>query len=146
VALTSQTARCQLIWLQAGQVANSITLLSGTTALAGGNHQQFGLYDTNMNRLAVTNDDTSNAWSANTAKTLSLTGAYTVTTTGSYYVVVLVDATTTPSLTGAGIPAAVAQLLTPVLLGNSTAAITSLPASIAAPSGAALNSFYGYVS
>lgn len=86
------------IVIPGGVAVNTITFLSGTTALATGTNQWFALYDTSRAKLAVTADDTSTAWGTNTFKTLTLSATYTPSVDTAVYVGVMVAATTVPSL------------------------------------------------
>lgn len=87
------------IQLPKGLSITTITFYSMTTALSVGANQWFALLDLNLAKLAVTADDTSTAWAANTAKTLTITGGPWVTTyAGIYYLAIMVKATTPPSL------------------------------------------------
>jgi len=95
--LGSGSLRGVLVDLKAGQVITNISWQAGSTALSGGSHQWFALLNAAGVVLAVTSDDTSNAWAASTAKTLNLTTPYTILTTGGYYVAKCVVATTMPT-------------------------------------------------
>jgi hypothetical protein len=97
--ITSGRQHLTLIWLPAGTV-NSITFVSYSTAATSPTNQWFTLYDSARTRLAVTNDDTTTAWAANTAKTLTISGGYTIATEGYYYVGIVVAAATPPTLAG----------------------------------------------
>lgn len=154
IAVTSGTLLLARILLPAGVPITSIAVASGTTALATGTHQWFGLYDKNLNQLAVTSDDTSNAWSASTIKKLPIAataaGAASVYVTpysGLYYVGVLVAATTPPSLVGMGFSGTMGSTA-PTIVGSSDtgqAAPPAFPHQAAAPSNTG-NLFYAYVS
>lgn len=86
--------------LLAGQTVNNITFYSGTTAVVTPTHQWFSLYDASGNKLAVTSDDTTTAWAAQTEKTLALTAPFTVTSSGLYYFGCTVAAATVPTMCG----------------------------------------------
>jgi hypothetical protein len=88
------------IYLPSGLAISSITFFSGATALVTGSNQWFALYNSALAKLAVTADDTSTAWGANAAKTLTISGGYTTTASGLHYVGICVVASTVPSLTG----------------------------------------------
>jgi hypothetical protein len=127
--LATQRVSLFAIDLPAGLVVASITFVSGGTALATGSHQYFGLYDSSRNLLRASNDDTSTAWGATTAKTLSLTSSFTTTYSGLHYVGILIEASTMPTLHGVA-PTAVSligSVLTPILTGTSSTGQTSLP-------------------
>jgi hypothetical protein len=81
-----------------GDSISIIGFWSGTTALSGGTHLAFGLYDGAGTKLYQSTDDTSPAWAANTYKEKSLTSTYPVTASGVYYVGITVTASTMPSI------------------------------------------------
>lgn len=117
--LLSGRAHYVAVPLAAGQVISSITFVSGTQAAVTPTNQWFSLYSlsgTTLSKLAVTNDDTSTAWAANSAKTLSIASPYTITATGTYYLGIMVAAGTVPSLQAATVSATV-QALPPIVCG-----------------------------
>lgn len=122
------------IYLRAGQTINSITFVSGSTPLSVGSNQWFSLYSSARAKLAVTNDDTSTAWAANTPKTLTLASAYPVTASGLYYLGITVVATTVPTLRGNTTLANVTTIA-PILAGSSSGSLTN-PASAPDPAAA----------
>ena len=73
------------IWLPGATIITSITFVSGTTAVITPTNQLFGIFDDSAGSsggsgyalLRASNNDTSTAWAADTAKTLSLTSTYT---------------------------------------------------------------------
>src|SRR4051812_3187548 len=69
------TAWATPISLPGGFVVTSITFVSGTTAGATLTHQWFALANSSLKIVAATSDDTSTAWGASTAKTLSIATA-----------------------------------------------------------------------
>lgn len=90
------------IFLPKGLSVTTISFWSMTTAVSVGANQWFALFDSTRAKLAVTADDTSTAWAANTKKTLTVTsGPYVTTTTGWYYLGIMIKATTCPSLAAA---------------------------------------------
>lgn len=130
-ALLSGRLTLGTIGLRAGDVIRTATFLSATTALATGTNQWFALFDANRNRVAITNDDTSTAWAANTAKTLTFATPYEVPDTGLYYLGIMVAATTVPTLAGIGHlagPGAVIANLPPIQCGSADTGLTN-PAS-----------------
>lgn len=144
--LSSGRLSLQAIWIPAGVTITSISFWSATTAGATLTNQLFGLYDGSLNRLAVSNNDTSTAWAANSRKTLTLTSTFTTTYSGLYYLGIMVAATTVPTLKGntaktngalgAGAPS---------MGGTSnTGLTTTLPATATAP-GLVTTSFWGCV-
>jgi hypothetical protein len=132
---------------------SSITFVAGSVALAGGNHQIFGIFDddagttsgTAYTLLRGTTDDTSTAWAASAKKTLGLTSGYNPTRSGLHYLGILVDATTVPALQGSGANSGAAAAITPLLSGTSSTGRTSLPSPAAAPA-AANNRIWAWVS
>lgn len=125
----SGTLNMQLIALRAGWLVSNITLCSATTAAGTPTHYLFGLYDSALNRLATSADQTSTAWAANTVKTLAMTAPYRVPTSGIYYIGYFMAAGTVPTLKGNTAKTG-AQLAgtAPILQGtSSTGLTTSLP-------------------
>lgn len=114
--------------LSAGKTVSSISFLSGTTALATGTNQWFGLFNSSRAALRFTSNDTSTAWAANTAKTLNLTSSYTIMETALYYIGIMVAATTVPSLCGVGATAAAIHTLPPIISGTCDTGLTTVPA------------------
>lgn len=148
LALTSGTMYLAAgLVLPANRAVSTITVVTGTQALATGTHQWFALYSKALALLGVTADDTSTAWAASSPKTLTLASPYTPTVDTEVYVGVLVTATTMPFLVrdgGSGTPATLA----PVMGGTSSTGLTTpatAPATAAALSGSAY-SIYAYVS
>ena len=132
--LSSGRLSLYAIALPAGKTIKAITFRSGTTALATGTNQWFGLFDSTRAQLALTDDDTSTAWAANTLKTKSFAAPFVTTYSGLYYVGILVAATTVPSLYGFAGNSTIAGLA-PVLKGTSSTGLTN-PASCPNPAGA----------
>lgn len=100
VTLTSGRLHLAAIHLEADDVVSTITFWSGTTAIATGSNQWFGLFDRARTKLAVTADDSNTAWAANSAKTLTLATPHRATYSGLHYVGICVVAATPPTLTG----------------------------------------------
>lgn len=88
------------VYLAAGQVVNSISFCSATTAGGTLTAQWFGLYSPALAKLAITADDTSTAWAANTRKTLAFATPYKALVSGDVYAAINVTATTVPTLLG----------------------------------------------
>jgi hypothetical protein len=126
--LTSTTLQMTAIPLLKGQTVTSVTFVSGTTALSAGSNQWAALFDGSRNKVAISADDTSTAWGANTAKTFTMTTPYTATATGTYYVGLMVKATTVPTLLGNNSASTVLSALAPILNGTSDTALSN-PAS-----------------
>lgn len=118
--------------------AYSVGHISFTSSGAGATltHWWFGLYDNNLNQLAVTADQLSAAWAASTEQKLAVAttaaGAattFTTTYTGLYYLGIMVAASTRPSLMAAGMLSNVGGLVAaPILAGPSDSAQTTPPA------------------
>jgi hypothetical protein len=145
--LVSAQLVLQSIVLPLNSVITSATFVSGATAAGTPVNQWFALYDQNLNKLGVTSDDTSTAWAASSAKTLTFASQITTAYSGLFYLGVMVKATTVPSILGFSSRLTL-NALAPKLTGTSTAALTnpaSAPATAAALTavGATL---YGYVS
>lgn len=137
----------QAIYLPAGTVISSISFWSATTAAGTPTNQLFGLYDSSLNLLRSSTNDTTTAWAANSRKTLSLTSTFTTTYSGIHYLGLMVTATTVPTIkgntarTGGQLNAGA-----PSMGGTSTTGLTTaLPATAAAP-GLVTTSFWGCVS
>jgi hypothetical protein len=148
-AITAVTGTLYLtpVFLRAGQKVTSISFFA-VGAIAGPTHGLFGLYDSNLNQLGATADFTTEAWSANTIKTKSLTSAYTIQRTGLYYIGVMVTfSTTAPTFAASGAAIAALRTLAPSMGGtSSTGLTTTLPNPAAAIASTGTQSIYGYVS
>lgn len=145
--LATGTLVLQAIFLPYNAVVSSISCVSAATAAGTPTNQWFALYDQNLNKLAVTADDTSTAWGADAAKTLTISGGFTTTYAGLHYLGVMVKATTVPTLAGQATRASITGLA-PKTCGSSTSGLTN-PASaptIAAAITAAAASIYAYTS
>lgn len=117
-----------------GCVVTSLMFHAWTTGGSGLTHCLFGLYDDNLNRLAVTADDTSATWASSTARTLALTAPYTFQYAGYAYAAIMVAGTTVPTLGTKSVSNAT-NTMTPMLVGydnTNTGLTTSLPATSAA--------------
>src|SRR5205823_6053230 len=103
-SLTTQVMQSAALYLQAGDLVTNLTFKSGSTAAGTPTNWWFALYDDSATPalLAQTADQLTAAWAAATAKTLALSSPVSVTRSGIYYASVMVKATTTPSLVGAG--------------------------------------------
>ncbi len=141
--LVSQRMSLVAIDLPNALQITSISFMSATTALVGGNHQYFGLYDSSRSLLRASNDDTSTAWNSNTVKTLNLSSQFTTTYSGLHYLAILVDAGTVPTISSV---TSITQVNTvaPITVGTSNTGVTSLqnPANALAAIG---NSPWAYV-
>lgn len=90
------------IRLEEGDVVTNIIFMSGNTALAGGTHAWFALYDPALALCGQTADDTSPAWGTYALRTKALATPYTVPTSGIYRLAACICATTMPTLAGDG--------------------------------------------
>jgi hypothetical protein len=121
-----------------GATCSNITFVSATTALAAGTNQWFCLVNAaTLAVLAKTADDTSTAWSANTAKTLALSATYTPAESVAVYIGIMVAAGTVPTLLSASTASANGAVasIAPIIAGSSTTGLTT-PASLGATAGA----------
>jgi len=133
------------IRLTAGITVSSITFISGTTALSAGTNQWFALYDSAYALLGQTANDTSTAWGANTAKTLSFATPIVTTASGVYYCGLMVAASTPPTLMGITTNVASVGVTPKLSLNADTGLTTTAPAT--ANSSTALSLYaYAYVS
>lgn len=122
------------IALPAGLVINNISHFSSSVAAVTPTHWWFGLYDSGRVQLALTADQLTGAWAANTAKTLPIastaTGAassFTTTYEGLYYLGFMMTAATMVNLVSLAMLGAAAAL-TPLMLGVSDTSQTTPPA------------------
>lgn len=145
--LSSGRLSLAAIYIPAGTVISSISFWSATTAAGTPTNQLFGLYDSSLNLLRSSVNDTTTAWAANSRKTLALTSSFTTLYSGIYYLGLMVTATTVPTIkgntakTGGQLSAAA-----PSMGGTSTTGLTTaLPATAAAP-GTVTTTFWGCVS
>lgn len=146
--LTSGTLHIVGLYLPAGSLVSSISFRSRTTAAVSPTNQWFGLFDSGLGKLALTADDTSTAWGANTKKTLNLSAAYRTTYSGLHYCGILVVAATPPSLLGVNAATAFVLGETPILNRASSTSLTdpaSCPATVTGGSSSS-NVPYAYVS
>lgn len=139
-ALTTQVMTSWAIPLEAGDVFNTITFLSGATAAGTPTNQWAALYSDDATPALVLQsaDRTNSAWAANAAKAFTLSSTARITRSGVYYVSLMVKATTPPSVAGITLEnAAAAGAVTSgqkVLAQTSGAALTdTAPATIATP-------------
>lgn len=114
----------------AGRKLETVTFVSGTTALDTGTVQQAVVCDSSRVGLAVSVDRTSSAWAADTAKTFTFTSGYTFVTSGFFYIGLLVVASTVPSLVGNSDAKQGAAAIAPIIAGSST---TGLSAALSIP-------------
>jgi hypothetical protein len=143
----SGTLFLQAIYLTAGQLVSNITIFSATTATGTPTNKFFALYDQNRNLLAQSANDTTNAWAANTQKTLAMTSPYRIPTSGLYYIGLLQVATTIATIKG-GTAKTGGQLAAagPILNGTSSTGLTTALPNPAAAITAGTASIYAAVS
>lgn len=129
VPTASGTLFMQGIYLYAGQLVSNISISSATTAAGTPTNYFFALYDSARALKAVSANQTTTAWAANTMKTLAMTTPYRVPTSGLYYIGLMMTATTI--ITTKGGPARTGGQLAgqvPILHGtSSTGLTTSMP-------------------
>lgn len=128
--LTSGTLYLASTYLPKDETVTSITFYSSSTALASGNNQWFALYDSSLNLLRQTTDDTSTAWASASAKTLNLTSTYTTSSAGMFYLGIMVNATTVPTLRATDVHTdATIVGMSPAMFGttNNTGLTTTAP-------------------
>lgn len=133
--LSSGVLRLQSIALQNGTTISNFNTVIGTTGATSPTHWWMGLFDANLNLLAISADQTTTALAANTKVTIPIiataAGAasnYTVPTDGLYYFGFMVAASTVPLLTGATFASA-ADIwgIGPVLNGASNTGMSAPP-------------------
>lgn len=114
------------IFIPKNAIIQFLAFLNGSTALAGGTHQVFSIFDAAGNLQCYTADDTSAAWSANTWKELAvakLAGGTTVSSwtcpsSDMYWLGEMIAATTMPTKRGHDV--LVEGASTPSLHGGTT--------------------------
>jgi hypothetical protein len=107
------------IVLYAGQTITNITFMT-SVAIVTPTNQWFCLYNSSLGKVAVTSDDTTTAWAANTEKTLTLSSPYSVSADGLFYLGCMVAAATPPTLMGIT-ESSPAMLLSPIPSFNDNA-------------------------
>lgn len=142
--LTSGSLAFQAVYLRAGQVVTNISFFSATTAAGTPTNQFFALYSAAGVLLAQSANDTTNAWAANTIKTLAMTSPYTVRQSGLYYLALMVTATTVPTLKGVTRSTTKLTGMLPTISINSAASglTTALPDNFSTFSSSGLSTFY----
>lgn len=143
----SGTLFLQAIYLVAGQLVSNITLASATTAAATPTNYFAALYDANRNLRALSANQTTAAWPANTVKSFAMVAPYRVPTSGLYYIGYMMTATTVATLKG-GAAKTGGQLSSaaPALHGISTTGLTTGVPPIAAAITGGTASIYAAVS
>ena len=133
----SGTLFMQAIYLYAGQLVSNIGISSATTAANTPTNYFFALYSSARALLAVSANQTTTAWAANTYKTLAMTTPYRVPTSGLYYIGIMMTATAVITTKG-GTAKTGGQLAStvPILHGiSSTGLTTAMPDPAAAITG-----------
>jgi len=83
----------QALYIPAGVTVSNILWHSATTAANVPTHWMAGLYDISRNLLATSTDHTSEAWAAQTMKTIEMVTPYVIPASGLYYVGFFMTAT-----------------------------------------------------
>lgn len=143
----SGTLFLQAIYLTAGQLVSNISISSATTAAGTPTNYFFALYSGARALLAVSANQTTTAWAANTYKTLAMTTPYRVPTSGLYYIGIMMTATTIITTKG-GTAKIGGQLASqvPILHGASTTGLTTAMPDPAAAITGGLVTIYAAVS
>lgn len=150
--ITSGTLHLTGIELCKGVPINSITFMTASGAATNPTHQIFGIFDDSLGSSSGTgyallrgsSDDTSTAWGAITAKTLSLTSSYTPVRSGFHYLGLLVTAGVAPTMKSLATDSAMGGIASIVAGSSSSTGLTALPNPAGAPS--FNNALWGYVS
>lgn len=145
--LTSGTMVLTAIALPASTPIASISFISGTQALVAGTHGWVALYDSSLNLLRQSTDDTGVTWAANTLKTFTLSSSYTTTYAGLHYLGLLLTGGTMPQIIcGPDAAVGTALGLAPILSGNSSTGLTGTAPNPAGALTAKAAMAYAYVS
>lgn len=120
------------IRLPAGLLVANISFFTGGTALSVGVNQWFVLMDSSFNKLAISADDTSTAWAANSEKKLAMGTPYTTTVSDVFFLGIMVKATTVPNLEGLPAGSGVEFTASPKIGGPANSGLTN-PASCPSP-------------
>ena len=132
---TTQILTMTAMLLPAGVTIGHLATGNSTTAANTPTNWWFGLYDNNLNQLAVTADQTSAAWAGSTWKSLAVatiasgaSSTFTTTYTGLYYFGFMMKATAVVNILGVLQNATTLIGQAPILAGTSDAAQTGPPA------------------
>lgn len=117
-AATSGQPRLFGLFLPAGLVIAHMTFWAGTTAGATMTHSWATLADSGLAKLAVSNDITTAAWTANTSRTFDI--SYTVPSSAFYYFGYCVVGTTMPTIAGTTMTTTGPRNAAPKAGGNSS--------------------------
>ena len=92
LSLASGTLQMTALYLPAGVPVGHLATCSSSASITGPTHWWFGLYDSSLNQLALTADQTNTAWALNTYKSLAVatiasgaSATFTPAYTGLYY-------------------------------------------------------------
>ena len=135
-AATSGTLRLFLIPLPSGLTIGTLTFWAGTTAGASLTHSWAAIFDVNRNKLAVSNDNTSAAWTASTSRAFTFGTPYLVPSSGQYYVGILIAGTTIPTIEAASVQTTGVRAAAPLPGGNTTDTGLTTPAGCPSTAGA----------
>lgn len=141
LAVATGRLQCFGVYLRAGEAVSHVTFFSGNVVTAAFTHQWAALYNSSLALLRVSNDLTTTAWTATSARTFDYATSYTVPTSGMYYV----SYTATFTSGGIGLRGTVdmgSGLIpgtAPMLFGTSTTGLTD-PASAPNPAAALTSS------
>lgn len=130
--LTTGKLMLQAIHIPAGVTVTNITMRGSSTAAVSPTNWWFALYDSSLNLLRQTADQTTAAWAANASKTLALTSPFVTTYSGLYYVGESMAAATVNNLIG--MSSSGVTTVAPVIFGLT--ADTGLTATAPNPAGA----------
>lgn len=133
------------IELEAGVTVRTATYVTATTAGGTLTNQWYALYNSSRVLLGQTADDTSTAWAANTAKTLTFATPIVTTYSGLHYLGIMVAAGTVPTFVSGGTSIYMSGI-TPVTNGTSTTGLTDTAPSTAASINVASVVPYAYIS
>lgn len=136
-ALTTAVETATALFLREGDLVTSLTFVSAATAADTPLNQYAALRTPDGALVAQSADKTTDAWTANTAKTFALATPYRATETGWYQAGLMVKATTVPTLVGStcGTGAAGVILTGDVILAqkHGSGLTATAPATIATP-------------
>lgn len=125
IPTASGTLFMQAIYLAAGTLVSNILWHSATTAAGTPTHWMLGLYDASRNLLATSTDRLTEAWAAQTLKTIAMTTPYLVPTSGIYYIGMFMAATTIITSKGNAVTQGSLSAQPPILHGTSTTGLTT---------------------
>lgn len=135
VALVTQVMTAVPVYLHAGDVITNISFRSGATAAGTPTNYWVALYSDAATPalLSQSADQLTAAWAANTTKTLALAAPQTITRSGIYWAVLMVKATTVPTLLGCAVAPAIATGERNLAVSSGAALTTTATATLASP-------------